>query len=130
MTSALSIVCHSLQQSGAALFAAIDNCRRNKILGRSITCHWFAALLPVVLIVWITLTSLSEPDLYSACKTGNLGRVQQLIRSGAVEVNQLNKNGYSPLLNACFNAHLEVVKYLITEAKAESTGQARTGFHL
>jgi len=58
-----------------------------------------------------------EEKLFSACQIGNLGRIQELITTG-VNVNVVNKFGFTPLYYGCESGKINVVKFLI-EAGAD-----------
>ena len=56
-----------------------------------------------------------EPDIFKACKKGNLSSVRYLIERSKVQKNIKNKNGNQLIHNAAFYGHLDIVKYLIEE---------------
>jgi ankyrin repeat protein len=52
-------------------------------------------------------------DIFKAAGTGDVGRVQELIRQDPHVVNKQDKHGQTPLQFAAFNGHVEVVNALI-----------------
>ena len=75
----------------------------------------------------------STEDIYEACTSGNLQRVRFLVTSGAVKdideasAKEIDGALRTPLQIACYLGHLEVVKYLITEAKADPNRARKNG---
>ena len=53
-------------------------------------------------------------ELLEAAKKGDFSKVKHLIESGC-DVNYEDKDGYTALIFASFNGHLEIVKLLIAK---------------
>ena len=53
-------------------------------------------------------------ELLFACKSGNILQVH-LSLAGDVDVNEKDKNGWTPLYAASLKGHLEVVEFLISK---------------
>ncbi|XP_044514427.1 protein fem-1 homolog A isoform X2 [Gracilinanus agilis] len=58
------------------------------------------------------------PPLWAASAAGHLGVVQSLLRRGA-SVNRTTRTNSTPLRAACFDGHLDVVRYLVGEHQAD-----------
>jgi len=70
---------------------------------------------------------LPPPDeFYKAADTGDLGRVNEVLAAGNVDVNTLDSRGRSPLILAISRGHVEIVKALLAHgadpAKADGHG--------
>ncbi|HEY6923505.1 MAG TPA: ankyrin repeat domain-containing protein [Steroidobacteraceae bacterium] len=65
-------------------------------------------------------------DFYKAAETGDLGRVNEVLAEGNVDVNMLDAKGRSPLILAISRGHVEIVKALLAHgadpAKADGHG--------
>eukprot|EP00743_Colponemidia_sp_Colp-15_P007940 GILK01008600.1.p1 GENE.GILK01008600.1~~GILK01008600.1.p1 ORF type:complete len:636 (-),score=104.41 GILK01008600.1:115-2022(-) len=61
-----------------------------------------------------------------ACSTGNLPLVEVLLQHGA-DLNVPNKAGWTPLMLAVFNGHLDIVKLLLTQYKTDVNCRSKQG---
>jgi ankyrin repeat protein len=65
-------------------------------------------------------------DFYKAADTGDLGRVNEVLGAGNVDVNTLDSKGRSPLILAISRGHVEIVKALLAHgadpSKADGHG--------
>ena len=70
-----------------------------------------------------------ELDVFEAAAAGNLGRVTQLIAQDASLANAFSPQGFPALALAAFCAHLDIVKFLLSQgADANAVAQNATGY--
>ncbi len=55
-----------------------------------------------------------ESDIYDACRSGNIEMLKTITESNPEAKNQVNEQGYTPLVIACYRNQIEVVEYLIS----------------
>ncbi len=55
----------------------------------------------------------SQSDIFDASRRGQLTEVISIYSKNPDVINQTNKEGYSPLILACYHGNEEVVKFLI-----------------
>ena len=62
---------------------------------------------------------MNEEELINACGNDILEEIKSIIEKGG-DINAKSNCGWTPLMWASVNGHLDVVKYLIIEGKANS----------
>jgi ankyrin repeat protein len=65
-----------------------------------------------------------DSPLIHACRIGSIGSVRWLVFAAGVNVYGVNKNGYTALCIEAQNGHIEVVQFLVCEAKVDVNRQA------
>lgn len=83
--------------------------------------NWYWALLFL-----LTLIIGCSDDIDSAVPQGNLSRVKALVDEG-VDVNKVNKNGKSPLIEAIYHNHYDIAEFLIDSGADISLQDKNTG---
>ena len=53
-------------------------------------------------------------DFFSYCAQGNFEKVKQIIQNETFNINIKNRNGWTGLIIACFNSHIEIAVFLIS----------------
>lgn len=66
------------------------------------------------------------PTLFEAAETGNIKLLVELATEGA-DVQQANSDGNTPLMLASYAGHVEIVEWLVRNAKARTTEQNASG---
>lgn len=56
-------------------------------------------------------TMITEESIYDLCRSGNLEKLKQSLDLRVL--NEKNEKGYSPLMLAAYNEHLELTKFLL-----------------
>lgn len=55
----------------------------------------------------------SSQDIFEAVRTGNISRVEALMKENKDTINSVNENGFTPLIIATYRNQLAIVEYLI-----------------
>ena len=85
-------------------------------------------------------TLLSHPDIqvniadtdgnytafYRACRWGSRNMVDYMIEDGRVDINKTDKWGWTPLMIACFNSHLDIVVRILLSPRTFNLHQRST----
>lgn len=66
----------------------------------------------IMLFVTSTLVS-SQNDIFDSCRKGDLESVKAIYNKSPDIINSKNKDGYSPLILACYYGNIKVVSFLI-----------------
>lgn len=56
-------------------------------------------------------------SIYDVARSGTVAEVKELMKQNPDIINQINENGFSPLILACYRGNTEVAKYLIDHVK-------------
>ncbi|AYZ13845.1 ankyrin repeat domain-containing protein [Chryseobacterium arthrosphaerae] len=75
-----------------------------------------------ILILGLILSSLlsaqeKAKSIYDVARSGTVAEVKELMKQNPDIINQINENGFSPLILACYRGNTEVAKYLIDHVK-------------
>ncbi|MGN7864593.1 ankyrin repeat domain-containing protein [Chryseobacterium sp. 22458] len=76
----------------------------------------------IILVLGIFLSSLlsaqeKAKSIYDIARSGTVVEVKELMKQNPDIINQINENGFSPLILACYRGNTEVAKYLIDHVK-------------
>lgn len=76
----------------------------------------------VILVLGIFLSSLlfaqeKGKSIFDIARTGTVTEVKELMKQNPDIINQVNENGFSPLILACYRGNTEVAKFLIDHVK-------------
>ncbi|WP_300685347.1 ankyrin repeat domain-containing protein [Chryseobacterium sp.] len=76
----------------------------------------------IVLILGIFLSSLlfaqeKGKSIFDIARTGTVTEVKELMKQNPEIINQVNENGFSPLILACYRGNTEVAEFLIDHVK-------------
>lgn len=76
----------------------------------------------IVLILGIFLSSLlfaqeKTKSIFDIARSGTVAEVQEQMKQNPDIINQINENGFSPLILACYRGNTEVAKFLIDHVK-------------
>lgn len=58
-------------------------------------------------------TAFSQKDIFTVSRSGTFQEAEALYKENPKIINQLNENGYTPLILACYRANVTVAKFLI-----------------
>lgn len=75
-----------------------------------------------ILVLGLILSSLlsaqeNAKSIYDVARSGTVAEVKELMKQNPDIINQINENGFSPLILACYRGNTEVAKYLIDHVK-------------
>lgn len=75
-----------------------------------------------ILVLGLILSSLlsaqeKAKSIYDIARSGTVAEVKELMKQNPDIINQVNENGFSPLILACYRGNTEVAKYLIDHVK-------------
>lgn len=75
-----------------------------------------------ILVLGILLSSILSAQekgksIYDIARSGTVAEVKELMKQNPDIINQVNENGFSPLILACYRGNTEVAKYLIDHVK-------------
>ncbi|MGG7440149.1 ankyrin repeat domain-containing protein [Chryseobacterium arthrosphaerae] len=75
-----------------------------------------------ILVLGLILSSLlsaqeKAKSIYDVARSGTVAEVKELMKQNPDIINQINENGFSPLILACYRGNTEVAKYLIDHVK-------------
>ena len=76
----------------------------------------------IIVVLGIFLSSLlsaqeKTKSIFDIARTGTVAEVTELMKQNPDIINQVNENGFSPLILACYRGNTEVAKYLIDHVK-------------
>lgn len=76
----------------------------------------------VILVLGIFLGSLlfaqeKGKSIYDIARSGTVTEVKEVMKQNPDIINQVNENGFSPLILACYRGNTEVAKFLIDHVK-------------
>lgn len=76
----------------------------------------------IIVVLGIFLSSLlsaqeKTKSIFDIARTGTVAEVTDLMKQNPDIINQVNENGFSPLILACYRGNTEVAKYLIDHVK-------------
>ncbi|WP_185289403.1 ankyrin repeat domain-containing protein [Chryseobacterium lactis] len=76
----------------------------------------------IIVILGIFLSSIlsaqeKTKSIFDIARTGTVAEVTELMKQNPDIINQVNENGFSPLILACYRGNTEVAKYLIDHVK-------------
>lgn len=76
----------------------------------------------IIVVLGIFLTSLlsaqeKTKSIFDIARTGTVAEVTELMKQNPDIINQVNENGFSPLILACYRGNTEVARYLIDHVK-------------
>jgi ankyrin repeat protein len=76
----------------------------------------------IIVVMGIFLSSLlsaqeKTKSIFDIARTGTVAEVTELMKQNPDIINQVNENGFSPLILACYRGNTEVAKYLIDHVK-------------
>jgi ankyrin repeat protein len=76
----------------------------------------------VILIVGLFLSSLisaqeKAKSIFDIARSGTVAEVQELMKQNPDIINQVNENGFSPLILACYRGNTDVADFLIDNVK-------------
>ncbi len=80
----------------------------------------------LAIILFFSVLTNAQKDIFELARTGSLEEAKEYIGKNPKSVNQLNENGFSPLILACYRSNNEVAKYLI-EKGADINGNSKMG---
>lgn len=76
----------------------------------------------IIVVLGIFLASLlsaqeKTKSIFDIARTGTVAEVTELMKQNPDIINQVNENGFSPLILACYRGNTEVARYLIDHVK-------------
>ncbi len=76
----------------------------------------------IIVVLGIFLSSLlsaqeKTKSIFDIARTGTVAEVTELMKQNPDIINQVNENGFSPLILACYRGNTEVARYLIDHVK-------------
>ncbi|AZB34220.1 ankyrin repeat domain-containing protein [Chryseobacterium bernardetii] len=76
----------------------------------------------IILLLGLFLGSLLSAQekvksIFDIARSGTVAEVQELMKQNPDVINQVNENGFSPLILACYRGNIEVAKFLIDNVK-------------
>ncbi|HCN49960.1 MAG TPA: ankyrin repeat domain-containing protein [Chryseobacterium sp.] len=76
----------------------------------------------IIVVLGIFLSSLlsaqeKTKSIFDIARTGTVAEVTDLMKQNPDIINQVNENGFSPLILACYRGNTEVARYLIDHVK-------------
>jgi ankyrin repeat protein len=76
----------------------------------------------VILLLGLFLSSLlyaqeKAKSIFDIARSGTVAEVQELMKQNLDVINQINENGFSPLILACYRGNTSVAEFLITHVK-------------
>nr|WP_315026186.1 ankyrin repeat domain-containing protein [uncultured Chryseobacterium sp.] len=76
----------------------------------------------LILLLGIFLSSLlfaqeKTKSIFDIARSGSVDEVKELMKQNPEVINQVNENGFSPLILACYRGNVEVAKFLIDHVK-------------
>lgn len=76
----------------------------------------------LILVLGILLSSFlsaqeQAKSIYDIARSGTVEEVKELMKQDPDIINQINENGFSPLILACYRGNTEVARYLIDHVK-------------
>jgi len=77
---------------------------------------------PIILILGLFLSSLVSAQekvksIFDIARSGTVAEVQELMKQNPDVINQINENGFSPLILACYRGNTTVADFLIDNVK-------------
>ena len=57
----------------------------------------------------------TQNDFFEFCAIGKLEKVKQIVQNENFNIDAKNKNGWTGLIIACFNSHIEIAEFLISK---------------
>lgn len=77
---------------------------------------------PIILILGLFLSSLVSAQekvksIFDIARSGTVAEVQELMKQNPDVINQINENGFSPLILACYRGNTAVADFLIDNVK-------------
>tara|TARA_Y100000034_G_scaffold125539_1_gene175276 strand:+ start:102760 stop:103290 length:531 start_codon:yes stop_codon:yes gene_type:complete len=61
-------------------------------------------------------------DMYDIVRSGSVDMLKELVKADPEFINRKNKDGYTPLILACYSGNAEVANYLINHSKDINSG--------
>ncbi len=77
-------------------------------------------IFPIFFISFLLpLTSVSAQgnDLFDIFRNGSVDMIEEVVKDDPDFIHRKNKDGYSPLILACYSGNIEVVRYLVEHSK-------------
>ncbi|RXR17721.1 ankyrin repeat domain-containing protein [Flavobacterium amnicola] len=71
----------------------------------------------LLIVLMASLQCFSQNDVFNVARSGTVAELKELIKSDPNSINALNKDGYSPLILACYKGNVEVAEFLIKNVK-------------
>ena len=84
--------------------------------------NYFFLLFIVTLLLPLESVSAQGNDLFDIFRNGSVDMVQEVVKDDPDFINRKNKDGYSPLILACYSGNVEVVRYLVEHTKDLNDG--------
>ena len=70
-------------------------------------------LIYTVIVFFISKSAYSKDDIFDIARKGTVEEVMRTVKGNANAVNQINKEGITPLILACYKGNNEVAAYLV-----------------
>lgn len=71
----------------------------------------------LLIVLMISFQTYSQNDIFNVARSGTVSEVKELMKGDSNCINALNKDGYSPLILACYKGNVEVAEFLIKNVK-------------
>jgi uncharacterized protein len=73
-------------------------------------------IIMLLLILWSDVV-LSQSNVFSIARSGTLSEMQLYLKANPNAINEVSKEGFTPLILACYNGNIKVAQYLIEIAE-------------
>ena len=78
------------------------------------------------LLFALNIHSQETADIFAVARTENVEQAKEIIKKKPSAFNTVNKDGYSPLILACYHGNVEMAKFLI-QNKGDVNGSSKMG---
>ena len=79
--------------------------------------NYIFLLFIVTLLLPLKSVSAQGNDLFDIFRNGSVDMIQEVVKDDPDFINRKNKDGYTPLILACYSGNIEVVRYLVEHSK-------------
>jgi len=71
----------------------------------------------IIFIILISIHGFAQKGIFDIARTGTLDELKELMKSNPNVINEADKNGFTPLILACYRGNNPVAKFLVNNVK-------------